>query len=78
MFNPASSFIPPFSANPYIIGTALIASLTAMTACSPPPPSEESPSESAEVDATAILSPPAGFDAVPVPEDNPTTVGKVA
>lgn len=78
MSNPTSSFIPPFSASPHIIGTALIASLTAMTACSPPPPSAESPSESAEVDATAIPSPPAGFDAVPVPEDNPITVEKVA
>ena len=73
MSNPASSFIPRFSAGPHIIVTALIASLTAMTACSPPQPSEESPSESAEVDATAIPSPPAGFDAVPVPKDNPVT-----
>ena len=78
MNSTASRFSPSsarFSASPYIIGTALIISFSA---CQPSQPVEESPPESAEGDATKIPSPPAGFDAVPVPEDNPVTVEKVA
>ncbi len=67
-----------YSVSPYVIGIALIASLSAITACSSPEPVEESPPESIEGNAATIPSPPAGFDAVPVPEDNPVTVEKVA
>ena len=64
-----------YPASPYAISIALIVFLSAMTACSPPEPKEpveKSPLESTEGDEATIPSPPAGFDAVPVPEDNPS------
>ena len=61
-------------ASSHWIGVALIIGLTA---CAPSQPPTESPSETEEADATTIPSPPAGFDAVPVPDDNPITAEKV-